>query len=390
LIEVVFSNDFHAAFKRGLPALAAMWAAKDRGAIVLDGGDFLGEAFFTHYRGTGSAEALQDRLFDALCPGNHGFEESCRSPRAVCCNLWEEGRQVCAPYRLFDRQGARVAVTAVLGEEAFGAIPTGHRRGFTVSAPAAALAVLLPRLREMSDCLIVVSHCGFAEDEKLARAVPGLSFVLSAHCHSARFFSSMSGAVIAKAPEYGAGYGRALLDAKGGIDVSIFATVEYDGTAVGHPQLQAIGADLAELEAEADRLLGAHDPRFYSLVQNRDAYVSALATALSASCDGARLVVGRYGFRILPKQPQLRVEALYDLFPFENRLVRIGLTDQVTAALREIEHHPDYLVVAAGATPSPFLVTTDYLALNVLGLPEQTLQPFETMRDRLGSILVAA
>jgi 5'-nucleotidase/UDP-sugar diphosphatase len=390
LIEVVFSNDFHAAFKRGLSALAAMLAAKDRGAIVLDGGDFLGEAFFTHYRGTRSAEALQDLLFDALCPGNHGFEESCRSPRAVCCNLWSDGRQLCAPYRLLDRQGARVAVTAVLGEEAFGAIAVGHRRGLSVTPPAVELAALVPRLRAMSDCLIVISHSGFAEDEKLAGAVPELGFVLSGHCHSARFFSSISGTAIAKAPEYGAGYGRALLDTRGRIDVSIFSTAEYDGAAIDHPQLRAIRADLAELETEADRSLGRHDPRFYSLVENRDAYVSALAIALSASCEGARLAVGRYGFRILPKQPQLRVEALYDLFPFENRLVRVGLTDQVTAALREIEHHPDYLVVAAAATPPPFLVTTDYLALNVLGLSEQALQPFETMRDRLGSILVGA
>jgi len=388
LIEVVFSNDFHAAFKRGLPALAAMLAAKDRGAIALDAGDFLGEAFFTHYRGTRSAEALQDLLFDALCPGNHGFEESCRSPRALCCNLWMDGQSACALYRLFDRGGATVAVTAVMGEEAFEAVPIGHRRGLSVTSPAAALAALVPRLRAMSDHLIVVSHSGFAEDEKLARAVPELSFVLSGHCHSARFFSSVSGATIAKAPEYGAGYGRALLDTKGGIDVSIFSTAEYDGTAVLHPQLQAIRADLAELEAGANRLLGQHDPRFYGLVQDRDAYVSALATALSASCGGAKLVVGRYGFRILPKQPQLWVESLYDLFPFENRLVRIDLTAQVTAALRDIEHDPDFLVVAATAAQPSFLVTSDYLALNVLGLPEEKLQPFERMRDLVGRILV--
>ena len=388
MIEVIFSNDFHAAFRRGLPALAAMLEAKDRGAIVLDGGDFLGESFFTHHRGTRSGEALQDLLFDALCPGNHGFEEACRSPRAVCCNVWMEGRPVCAPYKLFDREGTRVAITAVMGEEAFGAIPLSHRRGLSVTSPASALAALAPRLRAMSDCLIVVSHSGFAEDENLVRAVPELSFVLSAHCHSARFFSSVSGATIAKAPEYGAGYGRAFLDAKGGIDVSICSTAEYDGTAVIHPQLQAIQAELSELEADANHLLGQHDPRFFGLVHNRDAYVSALTTALSTSCEGAKLVVGRHGFRILPKQRQLRVEELYDLFPFENRLVRIALTDQVTAALHDIEHHPDYLVVAAAPTPSTFLVTSDYLALNVLELPEETFQSIGAMRDLVGSILV--
>ena len=86
-MEIVFTTDFHAQFLGSPGLLPTLNAARARGALVFDSGDFLGESFATHVLGSRGLIGPQDASFDALCPGNHWFHEAITSPRLVCCNL---------------------------------------------------------------------------------------------------------------------------------------------------------------------------------------------------------------------------------------------------------------------------------------------------------------
>ena len=72
---------------------------------------------------SGRLEAVQNALFDALCPGNHGFGQAMRNPRAPCRNLRSSECLQGTPCRVMEHEGLRMGIARLIGDAALAAAP---------------------------------------------------------------------------------------------------------------------------------------------------------------------------------------------------------------------------------------------------------------------------
>jgi len=130
-------------------------ALRDR-SLIADCGDFF-EGTGYYVMGGGQAEvAMLTGLYDIVAPGNHGYCHHVQDPGlrsiTVCANLTDRtGAPVFTPSRTFEISGSNVAVTAIMGAEAFASIPPAQRADHRVSDPAAALRAWYGEYRSLAD-----------------------------------------------------------------------------------------------------------------------------------------------------------------------------------------------------------------------------------------------
>ena len=183
--------------------------------MVLDVGDaFLGSPYFTIFEGEVEMRCLHELGYAAMAIGNHDFDgvsadgssglphlfrqASAHAPTVtlLCANLRHEsdgslvalgGRVITAPIR----GGAvvRVGVVGVLGSQAFDAISTSFREGYTLDPPleaarreAAALMASSEGGSNGVDVMVCLSHSGVERGGDRALAASGIfDVVFSGH-----------------------------------------------------------------------------------------------------------------------------------------------------------------------------------------------------------------
>ena len=142
-------------------------------------------------------KALASLGYDAMVPGNYEFEYGTDFFTStdttgetgelsfVCANILKpDGTPFLPPYRVFDRNGLKVAVVGVMDvemrryilDENF-AIPTGELQ---LADPTAVLNDLIPKVRKVSDFIILISNAPFEVNIVLANRVNGINLVVSA------------------------------------------------------------------------------------------------------------------------------------------------------------------------------------------------------------------
>ena len=189
-----------------------------RAVVTLDGGDFsMGSLFQTIYT-TDAPElrALGAMGYDVTTLGNHEFDYRQQGlvdmlntakgsgdplPAIVQANYTQplehdSGRPVVqaledypvTDYTIVERDGLRVAVFGVLGQDAHDYAPMSGM-ALEPAADAAKRVVAELREREDPDYIICLSHSGTdgggkGEDYELAKAVDGIDVIISGHTHS--------------------------------------------------------------------------------------------------------------------------------------------------------------------------------------------------------------
>ncbi|MEM8732369.1 MAG: thiosulfohydrolase SoxB [Pseudomonadota bacterium] len=99
---------------------------------------------------------------------------------------WDEPSELFAPFKMFERGGAKIAVIG----QAFPYMPIANPRwmfpefSFGIRDENMAAMVELARA-EGAQCVVVLSHNGFDVDKKMASVVPGIDVILSGHTHDA-------------------------------------------------------------------------------------------------------------------------------------------------------------------------------------------------------------
>jgi 2',3'-cyclic-nucleotide 2'-phosphodiesterase (5'-nucleotidase family) len=93
-------------------------------------------------------------------------------------------------YRIREIGGVKVAITGVLAPDSFHALANaGELANVRVQEPAAALNLLVPRLREKADVVVLLSHLGRNETDALLKRVPGIDIAITgctaAECRTA-------------------------------------------------------------------------------------------------------------------------------------------------------------------------------------------------------------
>ncbi|WP_157429462.1 bifunctional metallophosphatase/5'-nucleotidase [Actinomadura oligospora] len=262
-----------------------------------DCGDFF-EGSGYYVLGGGAIEAaLLAGLYDVIAPGNHGYAQHVRCPElreiTVCSNVTgPDGESIWPPLVLAEIGERRVAVTAVLGVEAFTSIPPADRIGHQIDDPAVALRRLHRRWSGRVDCWIVLSHAGFAHDLALAHACPFADVIFAGHCHDPRTGPDRTaGGAVVRGAELAVGYALARPGAHGwSCAVERFPTTATGLLREVPTSVSRAVTTAAMLREQLNEVLGPLDRRFADRTPDRREVLDLLA-AVALAITGAQVVM---------------------------------------------------------------------------------------------------
>lgn len=168
--------------------------AAGRQVLVLDAGDqFMGSLFYTHWRGEAERRVMAAIGYDAMCLGNHEFDHGpgtiARFARAapfplVAANLDARDEPALAGLvRPWVMLPGRIAVIGAITADTVRISSPGPRIRFGNEAGALAAAAAEARAAG-AKAVIALTHVGFAKDQVIAAAVPGLAAVVGGHSHT--------------------------------------------------------------------------------------------------------------------------------------------------------------------------------------------------------------
>lgn len=213
-LTILHTNDHHGRFWKNGDGEYGMAARKTlidqiRGEVALSGGHTLlldgGDV------NTGVPESdLQDAVpdfkgmdllrYDAMAVGNHEFDKPLsvlKAQRAMvkfpmlAANIYEGGKRMFEPYKVFDIDGLRVGVMGLTTEDTRKMVSPENIKGIEFRSVIAEARQVVPELRRKADIVIAATHMGHYEDGKhgtqsegdveMARAVKGIDLVVGGH-----------------------------------------------------------------------------------------------------------------------------------------------------------------------------------------------------------------
>lgn len=310
IVSVIFTHDMHShmsadkAEKNGevveVGGFARLKTAMKRiqetypDSLVLDAGDF---SMGTLYQAIFSKEAPELHMmaslgFDATTFGNHEFDyralglasmlnaaKGVDVPLLIANIDWEKTladdalkqdakvlRDACdaygvKPYMVMERNGMRVAVFGLIGENAVEYAPESGLL-FQDAKTAATDVVAQIEEKEDADMIICLSHCGTIENEEdvleetedyvLAETVPDIDLIISGHSHTALNEAVQAGdTYIVSCGSYNAYMGHAVMKKKasGSYELSSYELIPLDETIEGDA---AVDAALEQYKSLAD------------------------------------------------------------------------------------------------------------------------------------------
>ncbi|MEV4170142.1 metallophosphoesterase [Nonomuraea sp. NPDC049709] len=368
LERIVATTDVHSSFDQPLPMLTYLHAARKR-ALVVDCGDFFeGTGYYRLGDGHIERQALA-LLYDVIAPGNHGwrhhFEPDLRA-LTVSANAIDSdtGEPLFRPIHIARIEGRRVGVTAVLGEQAFTAIPRAERTGHHVISPGPALHELKRRYRDAVDDWIVLSHSSFEHDLALAAACPFVSVIFSGHCHSEQYGPvQVRNTLVVKGHELGAGYAEA---APVGQSWNAHARAFPDRAPMAKP-VARLHSQLNAMQDVLANPLGPLTERFRHTLADRREILTLIARQLRARLNAEAVVLNETCLRPVRLGPVLRRGDLLAIEPFANQLVHTTLPSDCDPDTLAAQTGPLIVVGDLRGGGVRHAVTTRYLAETYLG-----------------------
>jgi hypothetical protein len=370
LERIVATTDVHSTFDHPAPLLAHLHSAR-AGSLIVDCGDFF-EGTGYYRLGGGSVERpVLTGLYDVLAPGNHGwphhFEPELHA-LTVCANAVDAvtGRHLFRRLHVAEVGGRRVAVTAVIGVQAFHTIPADQRAGHRVTNPVQALREVLLTHHHEADAWILLSHSGFDQDLKLAAVCPFLDVVFAGHCHSEQYAPVRVGdTLVLKGRELAAGY--ALAEPVGSGWAA--RTCTFPVTAAIPAPLLPLAQQIGLLRRRLAAPLGRTAAPFRNVTSDRRILLTATADRLLSGLGVEAVLLNETCLRTAPLGEVLHLGDLLTIEPFANRLVHARVPEDLPGLLPLIAEQTGPLVSSPDPLPPGIhsVLTTDYLADTYLG-----------------------
>jgi 5'-nucleotidase len=331
-------------------------ASQGRGIVVVDAGDwFQGTPEGAVDDGLPFVAAMAAVGYDAMCIGNHeldlGLPNLLRILRetkvpAVLSNVRDKqtGKSVdWAPsYRIVETAGLRIGIVGLLSPIT-PTITHADARRFDFVAPEVVLEELRRELEDEVDYLLVLTHMGVRDDERLAEAHPDLPLIVGGHSHTFLKEGLRRGETLIVQTGSKAG-------ALGRVDLA------FERATKRLVEAKACVVDLHDVPAEADRNTMVEDrcdelvarTRDYldvvvgrlgkPLVRSREGFRSSnagnLITDTMREHTGAHVAIhNRGGIRCDLEAGEVTRRHLFELLPFGNTLVTVTLTGSELAEL---------------------------------------------------------
>lgn len=213
-LTILHTNDHHGRFWQNSSGEYGMAARKTlidqiRGEVALNGGHSLlldgGDV------NTGVPESdLQDAVpdfkgmnmlgYDAMAVGNHEFDKPLTTLKMqrdlikfpmLAANIYEGGKRMFEPYKVFDIDGLRVGVMGLTTEDTRKMVSPENVKDVEFRGVIDEARKVVPELRAKADIVIAATHMGHYEngnhgtnaegDVSMARAVKGIHLVVGGH-----------------------------------------------------------------------------------------------------------------------------------------------------------------------------------------------------------------
>lgn len=323
-------------------------------ALVIDAGDYMdGTPFSLEFLGEADVATMNACGYDFATLGNHEFSNTLDQVlrlvqmshfKTVCANLRyrDTGAPLVPPYVITQVGELRVAL--------FGLVMTdtqnyrGARERVEVTNPFEVARQLVPQLRQQADVVILISHLGIGDDERLAREVPGIDVIVGGHSHTRlaepRFIEwqqkapvNLGGTVIVQAHQWGGELGRLDLLFWRNIDTNRLEIVGYKG------QLIPVTAEIPEcpntkrvldrywkrIAGKYGRIVGEATDDF---VQRGDdlAHYYLVSDAVRSMMGVDFDLQNMFGIRIELAKGPISYYDLARMMPFGNTIVRFEIT----------------------------------------------------------------
>ncbi|MCR2823118.1 bifunctional metallophosphatase/5'-nucleotidase [Lederbergia panacisoli] len=221
-IHIYHTNDLHSHFENWpkiqsfLAERKAFHEAAGEDVFIFDCGDFMDRwhPFTEGSMGKGNTQVLNEGYYNAVTIGNN---EGITLPFQDLDGLYEEANfevivanlylpeykrpKWVQPYVIYKtKQGHKIGVTAVT---------TYYQKlyqllGWELSEPFTELEMQINRMKDKTDMIIVLSHLGIHDDEKMTELFPQVDLILGAHTH--HFFhegNKVNHTMMAAAGKYG-------------------------------------------------------------------------------------------------------------------------------------------------------------------------------------------
>lgn len=323
-------------------------------ALVIDAGDYMdGTPFSLEFLGEADVACMNTCGYEFGTLGNHEFSNTLDQVlrlvqmgrfQTVCANLRsrDTGEPLVSPYAITQVGELRVAL--------FGLIVTdtqnyrGARERVEVLDPFEVARSLVPELRQQADVVILISHLGFGDDQRLAREVPGIDVIVGGHSHTRlaepQFVEwqqkapvNLGGTIIVQAHQWGGELGRLDLLFWRNSDTHRLELVGY------REQLIPITAEIPE-NPETQRVLNRYWKRIAGkygrivgeatddFVQRGDdfAHYYLVSEAIRATFGSEFDLQNMFGVRIELARGAISYYDLARMLPFGNTIVRFEIT----------------------------------------------------------------
>ncbi|MGW5527957.1 metallophosphoesterase [Streptomyces xanthochromogenes] len=374
LQRITATTDVHSTFDDALPMLGHLHAAR-KDSLVVDCGDFFeGSGYYRLAEGH-IERRLLTTLYDVIAPGNHGWAhhfEPDLHRLTVCANVVDDasGDALFRRLHLADIGGRRVAVTAVVGSQAFNAIPDAQRTGHRATNPVQALRELMLAHHHEVDAWVLLSHSGFDEDLKLAAACPFLDVIFAGHCHSDQYGPAHVGdTLVVKGRELAVGYAQAEPIGHGWAALTGLFLPTWASSV---PELADVQGEMERFAQQLATPLGPISETYRYRLPDRCELLTEITARLHTRLGAEAVVLNETTLRPVQLGDTLTLGDLLATEPFANRLVHARLPDNP----RDVEDLLARLAEQAGpliTTPDPLppgvrtVLTTDYLSDTFLG-----------------------
>ncbi|MGD0231041.1 MAG: bifunctional UDP-sugar hydrolase/5'-nucleotidase [Syntrophorhabdales bacterium] len=360
----VFSDDRAG---RGRPAggaayLAAMIgaqrAANPGGVILLSAGDmFQGTPVSDLFHGRPVLEMMNEMGFDAMTLGNHEFDwgrtvlsgimKDARFPVLSANIVDRAGRRLAgaAPYVIVERKGIKVALIGLTTPETAIATKRENVRGLTFIEPKEVLPGLIREVRQKGARLIVLlTHLGLDEDERLAAAVRGIDVIVGGHSHTVVTDPVVIGrTIIVQAGSHGLFLGvlELTIDEKTGRIITATGKDELRPVHAGQddPADERI-ARIADFYREKTgaafrKVVGESRVNLGRRSDGESTLGDVITDAMRASAGAQIAIQNSGGIRADIKAGAITMEQVYTVLPFDDVLVAMDMRGETLTRLFE-------------------------------------------------------
>ena len=319
------------------------------GTLVLDAGDvFQGTPIFTFYQGEADYKTMDQAGYDATTVGNHELDNGLanllkqakgRDFKIINSNMLDHsGKPIFLRKHVFERNGLKIGVFGVLGDDAQGAVARKHQKDYVFVPPLDIAQKLTDELRKEADLVVMLSHSGLEEDTDLAKKVKGINLIVGGHSHTKLDLPRevMNGdwrTLVVQGFQWGEYLGRLDLKVENGRIVS------YDGKLL--PITSALQEDKIVAEtvesynakiAKEMEIVVAQAPKGLSSegkYQGDSPLGNWTADMLKQITKSDIGIVNSGGLRASFQPGAVTVGAVYSVFPFDNGVVTVDVTGKL-------------------------------------------------------------